>query len=101
MAKSQAYKEEIYPDEFTDDDKVNFDSLLAQAINIYPNYESWIMKLAIVAYINKENGRGIPLDKEEALKLREKYLNIQPIYETPPRPPTEDNLTANNILSNE
>jgi hypothetical protein len=100
MAKSQAFKEEIYPDEFTDDDKVNFDSLLAQATNIYPSYENWIMKLAIVAYINKENGRGIPLDQEEAIKLRAKYMNVQAVYETPPRP-TEDILSVNNILCNE
>ncbi len=35
MAKSQAYKEEIHPDEFTDLDKVNFDSLLAHKRKIF------------------------------------------------------------------
>ena len=83
MAKSQTFKEEIYPEDFDDDNKLNFDVLLAQALNIYPNIELWIMKLAIVAHINKEKGKGIPLDKEEAEKLRKRYLNIQPIYETP------------------
>ena len=83
MAKSQAFKEDIYPEDFDDDDKLNFDVLLAQALNIYPNIEIWIMKLAIIAHINKEKGKGVPLDREEAEKLRERYLNIQPIYETP------------------
>ena len=83
MAKSQAYTEEIYPEDFSDDDKLNFDVLLAQALNIYPNIEIWIIKLAIIAHINKEKGKGVPLDREEAEKLRKQFLNIQPIYETP------------------
>ena len=42
------------------------------------------MKLAIVAHINKENGKWVPSDKEEAFKLNEKYLsNIKGKYETP------------------
>ena len=99
MAKSQSYKEDIYPTNWDDEDKVNFDSLLAQAQSIYPNYESWIMKLAIIAHINKEKGNGVPLNKEEALKLREQYTsNIKGIYETPKREFKED---ENNILSNE
>ena len=94
MAKSQTYKEDIYPDNFSDDDKINFDNLLSQAISIYPNIEVWVMKIAIVAHINKDNGRGIPLDKEEAFKLKEQYLsNIKGIYETP--------IEQNNILTNE
>ena len=91
MAKSQTFKEDIYPEDFDDDDKLNFDTLLAQALTIYPNIEIWIMKLAIIAHINKEKGKGVPLDREEAEKLRERYLNIQPVYTTP----------VNNILSNE
>ena len=84
MAKSQAFKEDIYPEDFDDDDKLNFDVLLAQALNIYPNIEIWIMKLAIIAHINKEKGKGVPLDREEAEKLREKYQKaIQSVYETP------------------
>ena len=90
MSKSQAFKEDIYPEDFDDDDKLNFDVLLAQALNIYPNIEIWIMKLAIIAHINQEKGKGVPLDREEAEKLRKQYLNIQPIYETP---------TINNISS--
>lgn len=91
MLKSQAYKEDIYPEDFCDSDKLNFDTLLAQALTIFPNIEIWIMKLAIIAHINKEKGKGVPLDREEAEKLRERYLNIQPVYTTP----------VNNILSNE
>ena len=89
MPKSQTYTEEIYPEDFDDDNKLNFDALLAQALTIYPNIEIWIMKLAIIAHINKEKGKGVPLDREEAEKLRKQYLNIQPVYETP----------VNNILS--
>ena len=94
MAKSQTYKEDIYPNNFSDDDKINFDNLLSQAISIYPNIEVWVMKIAIVAHINKENNRGIPLDKEESFKLKEQYLsNIKGVYET--------SIEQNNILTNE
>ena len=83
MSKSQEFKTEIYPEDFDDEDKLNFDNLLAQALNIYPNIELWIMKIAIIAHINKEKGKGVPFDREEAEKLRKQYLDIKPIYETP------------------
>ena len=83
--KSQVYnKEEIYDDSFDDDDKIAFDNYLIQSRILYPNLDDYIMKLAITAHINKERGRGIPLDKDEALRLREQYLsNIKGVYETP------------------
>ena len=83
--KSQAYnKEEIYDDRFDDDDKIAFDNYLIQSRILYPKLDEYIMKLAITAHINKERGRGIPLDKDEALRLREQYLNnIKGVYETP------------------
>jgi hypothetical protein len=99
MAKSQTFNEDIYPNDFDDDDKFNFDNLLAQTTLIYPNCENWIMKLAIIAHINREKGQAIPLNREESLKLREKYLsNVKGVYETPKREILED---ENNILSNE
>ncbi len=89
MPKSQEYSKDIYPEDFSDEDKYNFDTLLSQELTIYPDIEVWIMKLAIIAHINKMNGNGVPLDQEEVIKLREKGLDIKPIYETP----------ENNILS--
>ena len=99
--KSQVYnREEIYDDCFDDDDKIAFDNYLIQSRILYPNLDEYIMKLAITAHINKERGRGIPLDEDEALRLREQYLsNIKGVYETPQR---DDVIISNtNIVEEE
>ena len=85
MAKSQLFnKEEIYPLHWTDEDKINFDDLLFKSKLMYPNYDEFIMKLAITAHINREKGVGVPLDLEEAERLKKLYLdNVKAVYETP------------------
>lgn len=85
--KSQSYnKEEIYPEEWDDEDKFNFDSLLLKAKQLYPKYDEWVMKLAITAHINMEKGVINPVKQEDIDKLQEQYKNaVKPIYETPPR----------------
>jgi hypothetical protein len=83
--KSQVYnKDEIYPEEWTDEDKVNFDELFLKAKQLYPKYDEWVMKLAIVAHINMEKGNEVAVKQEDINNLKKQYLEaVKPIYETP------------------
>lgn len=79
MLKSQTYnKDEIYPDDFTDDDKLTFDILLQQGLILFPKLQndSWIVKQAVIAYMRKEKGQGVEVNKEDIEKVKEKYNNI-------------------------
>lgn len=85
MMKSQQYnKDEIYPEDFTDEDKLNFDIYLQQALQLFPQYttEQWLVKDAIRAYIRREKGQGIEVSQEEVEELKKKYNENKYIYYT-------------------
>ena len=55
--KSQVYnKDELYPEDFTDDDKLEFDVLLEQAKILFPKLSNdvWLIKQGIIAYLRKQ-----------------------------------------------
>lgn len=92
MIPSQEMNKEFYPDNFTEEDIINFDLLVAEAKRIYPKYEEWMIKLAVTAHINNEKGLGIPSTKEEIEELKSKYdLSDKKVYETP----IDDNIVIN------
>jgi hypothetical protein len=84
MLPSQQMNKDIYPECFTDEDKVNFDILVAEAKRIFPKYEEWMIKIAVSAHIYQEKGLTIPKSKEEIEELKSKYdLTDTKLYETP------------------
>jgi hypothetical protein len=84
MLPSQEMRQDIYPDSFTEEDKVNFDILVAEAKRIFPRYEEWMIKIAVIAHINTEKGLTIPKSKEEIEELKNQYdLSGNRLYETP------------------
>ena len=65
---SQKFNKEIYPEDFTEEDKERFDILLKQAQFLFPKLvgEEWLMRTAILAYMRKEkNGDTEPSTDEE------------------------------------
>lgn len=84
MLPSQQMNQEVYPDCFDEDDKVNFDMLVAEAKRIFPRYEEWMIKIAVTAYIYQEKGLAVPKTTEEVDELKNKYdLTDTKLYETP------------------
>ena len=84
MLPSQQMNTEVYPDCFNEDDKVNFDILVAEAKRIFPKYDEWMIKFAVTAHIYQEKGLAIPKSKEEIEQLKSKYdLTNTKLYETP------------------
>ena len=84
MAKSQQFQKEVYPDDFTSDDIINYDILFAQAKLLYPLYESWVLKIGIESYIRKIRGDIHISSKEEIKAIKDEYLKTknQMLYET-------------------
>lgn len=83
---SQTYKQEIYPSHFTHDEKLYFDELLAQCEIIHKKEfikDPWLIKYAIICYINGINGRTIDIDKQEVEKIKKVYEVKSRVFETP------------------
>ena len=54
--KSQKYnKDELYPEDFTEDDKLEFDMLFEQSKMLFPKLanDDWLIKKGIFAYMRK------------------------------------------------
>ena len=71
---SQKYnKEELYPSNFTDDDKLQFDLYLEQSKLLFPKManDEWLLKLGIKAYIEKQKrGEQEPLSQDEIANIK-------------------------------
>jgi len=78
MLKSNQFKktDEIYPEEFNDDDKLKFDELWEQAKIIHSevyNTDPWIIRLAIIGYIRAGKGMAEPFSNEDLEHLKSQY----------------------------
>lgn len=73
---------EIYPDDFTDDMKQQYDLLFRQAKLLFPEAEEWTLKLAITAYIRQGDGERPKISKEEIELYKSKYDIITTEYKT-------------------
>jgi hypothetical protein len=85
--KSQSYnKDELYPEEFDDDDKIQFDYYLEQSKLVFPKManEEWLLKMGIKAYMLKQK-KGIDTQptEEEIAEIRNQYSNDTVYYTEP------------------
>ncbi len=92
---SQKYnKDELYPEDFTDDDKLNFDLLLEQSKALFPHLvnEIWLLKIGIIAYKRKEKRGGEieKLSQEEIEEIKRKYNNDTVLYTEPSDEPPKE-----------
>lgn len=82
--KSQKYnKEELYPEDFTEDDKLEFDVLFEQSKMLFPKLanDEWLIKKGILAFMRKQKaGDTEPPSQEEIAELRNKYTKDQIFY---------------------
>ncbi len=81
---SQKYnKEELYPDNFTEDDKLQFDMLLEQSKMLFPKLanEEWLIKEGIFAYMRKQKlGDTEPPSQETIANIRNQYTKDTVFY---------------------
>jgi len=84
---SQKYnKEELYPEDFDEDDKLEFDLLLEQSKMLFPILvpDEWLIKKGIYAYMRKKKlGDVEPPSQEEIAKIRNSYTKDTIFYTEP------------------
>ena len=84
---SQKYnKEELYPEDLTDDDKLEFDILLEQSKQLFPKLanEEWLIKKGVFAYMErKKKGITEPASQEEIANIRNQYTKDTIFYTEP------------------
>jgi len=76
MIKSNIIKSVPYPDEFTEEDKIKYDMLYAQARLIHPDVEKenpFIIHIAIIAHIRTLNGHDMDFTNEELEAVKNSY----------------------------
>jgi hypothetical protein len=85
--KSQKYnKDELYPEDFTEDDKLEFDLLFEQSKMLFPKLanDEWLIKKGIYAYMRKKKlGDVEPPSQEEIAKIRNSYTKDTIFYTEP------------------
>ena len=85
MLQSQTNKKDIYPEEFTEDDKITFDLLLEQSKMLFPNLvaDEWLLRMGIKAYMKKvKNGTDVEVSDEEIAEIKKKH-DKEVVYYTP------------------
>jgi hypothetical protein len=77
--------QELYPSTFTDEDKINYDILFRQSIQLYPQFDNdhWLVSLAVIQHIQKERGRYMDISPDAIKKIQEMYQNLPNLYITP------------------
>ena len=76
MIKSNILKEVPYPDDFSEEDKLEYDKLYAQAKVIHGQVESenpFIIHTAIIGYIRANKGMAEPFTDEELEAVKNSY----------------------------
>lgn len=77
MIKSNILKIIPYPDEFTEDDKLEYDTLYAQAKVIHTDIERdnpFIIHMSIIAHIRAKKGMEQPFTNEELEEIKNSYI---------------------------
>lgn len=85
MIKSNILKEVPYPDEFSEEDKIEYDKLYAEAKIIHSDIEQetpFIIHTAIIAHIRIKNGYGEPYTNEELEAVKKQYELKSRVFET-------------------
>ena len=84
---SQKYnKDELYPEDFTEDDKLQFDIYLEQSKLLFPKLvgDEWLLKMGIRAYMRKlKLGVDKPATPEEIAEIKSKYTKDTVFFTDP------------------
>lgn len=73
---------EVYPQDFSDDQKVEYDLFVRQAKVLFPEAEDWTIKLGCEAYVRLGNRERPELNENEVEELKSKHRNEPLVYET-------------------
>jgi len=83
---SQKFKKDLYPENFTEDDKLQFDLYLEQSKMLFPKManEEWLIRMGIFAYMEKQKrGETEPPSQDEIANIRNRYSQDKVYYTEP------------------
>ena len=84
---SQKYdKETLFPEDFTELDKLQYDIYLEQSKYLFPKMsnDQWLLRMGILAYMRKEKlGHTEPPSQEEIATIKNQYTNDTIFYTEP------------------
>ena len=84
---SQKYnKDELYPAEFDEEDKLQFDMYFEQSKLLFPKMagDEWVLKMGIKAYMLKlKKGIDEKASEDEIAEIKSKYTNETIFYTDP------------------
>ena len=86
MSSQNWNKDELYPEDFTEDDKLQFDLYLEQSKMLFPKLacDEWVLKMGIYAYMRKAKiGDTEPPSQEEIASIKNQYSK-ESVYYTEP-----------------
>ena len=79
-------RDRLYPSNYTEDDKLQFDIYLEQSKQYFPKManEEWLLKLAIKAFMEKQKrGEDKPLSPDEIADIKNQYSKDTVYYTEP------------------
>ena len=84
---SQKYnKDTLFPEDFTEVDKEQFETYFEQSKHLFPKLanEEWVLRMGILAYMRKEkSGATEPPSEEEIAAIKNQYTNETVFYTEP------------------
>ena len=86
MSSQKWNKDELYPEDFTEDDKLQFDMFFEQSKLLFPKLscDEWVLKMGIYAYMKKEKlGDTEPPSQEEIASIKNQYSKENVYYTEP------------------
>ena len=100
MNSQKTHKKTIYPEDFTQDDELQYDILFEQSKQLFPNLigDEWLLRMGILAYMRKEKqGATEPPTDDEIKEIKQQY-KPDAVYYTEPEECPVVNDTANLIV---
>ncbi len=84
---SQKYdKETLFPEDFSEEDKEQFEIYLEQSKYLFPKLsnDTWVLRMGILAYMRKQKtGDTEPPSQEEIAAIKNQYTNDTIFYTEP------------------
>ncbi len=71
------------PDDWDNDDKLEYKILCADSKKYFPKTEDFIIHISVIAYINEKKGKRIPATEEQIKETMSRYDNETKIIYTP------------------
>ena len=86
------------PDYWNDEDKTNYELLVADSKRYFPYMDEYIIHLGVMAHINKTLGKGEEANQEDVKELMEKYKSDSIVYTTPFDPDFDFKKTLKEVI---